>query len=138
MGSEESVRQEISELVEKINLFIGHLIRTQNQEARTNSVLANLAMGEGYIIFDMMMKWLPARYKEEQSDFFGLKGLSTAGITYIFKATDENAQENYQIEHYHLVSEDGQQDSFHAYSNLEAAITDFRTHHPHIRSFAGT
>ena len=39
--------------------------------------------------------------------------------------------------HYHLVTADGQQDSFHSYSLLEAALTLFLVDHPIIRNFVG-
>ena len=41
------------------------------------------------------------------------------------------------MEHFHLVTADGQQDSFHSYSNLEAALTLFSEEHPNMRKFIG-
>lgn len=39
--------------------------------------------------------------------------------------------------HYHLVAADGQQDSFHSYSILEAALTLFIKEYPGIKTFIG-
>ena len=39
--------------------------------------------------------------------------------------------------HYHLVAADGQQDSFHSYSILEAAFTLFMKEYPEIKTFVG-
>jgi hypothetical protein len=75
-------------LKERINSFIGHLCRAENQERRVKSVMADLPEDTCYIIFDMMMKWIPLKSKSEQSDWFGQAGISVAGVTFIMRNKD--------------------------------------------------
>jgi hypothetical protein len=43
----------------------------------------------------------------------------------------------WEMYHYHLVTADAQQDSFHSYSILEASLTLFKVDHPEMKKFIG-
>jgi hypothetical protein len=79
-------------LVDRVDSFIGHLCRAENQERRINNIMTELPEDTCYIIFDMMMKWIPLKFKEEQSDWFGKSGISVAGITFMMRQIDEKGK----------------------------------------------
>ena len=53
-----------------------HIVRTINQEKSKANILDELDRKQALIIMDWAMKWLPKRYRETQTDWFGKKGLS--------------------------------------------------------------
>lgn len=61
---------------ERIMEWKSHIVRTINQEKSKVNVLDNLDKQQALIIMDWAMKWLPKKYREAQTDWFGKKGLS--------------------------------------------------------------
>ena len=53
-----------------------HLLRTVNQEEAKQDALAALDEHSCLIVMDWAMKFLPLRYRERMSEFFGKRGKS--------------------------------------------------------------
>ncbi|CAF1193962.1 unnamed protein product [Didymodactylos carnosus] len=63
-------------LKEPVDAYKSHQMRTVNQDRAREEVLAQLPKDSFYYYMDWAMKFLPAKYREAQSDFFGKRGLS--------------------------------------------------------------
>ena len=61
---------------DSINSWKFHLLRSVNQDMAREHLLSFLPDDTVFIYLDWAMKWLPAKYRESQSFFFGKKGLS--------------------------------------------------------------
>jgi hypothetical protein len=61
---------------EAIDAWKCHLLRAVNQDLCRQEILGTLANNSVYIYMDWAMKWLPEKYRESQSSFFGKRGLS--------------------------------------------------------------
>ena len=61
---------------EAIDAWKCHLLRAINQDLCRQEILETLTNNSVYIYMDWAMKWLPEKYREGQSDFFGKRGLS--------------------------------------------------------------
>ena len=51
-----------------------HLLRAIHQDRSKTDIMDSLSPQTAMIIFDFAMKFLPVKYREAQSDFFGKKG----------------------------------------------------------------
>ena len=61
---------------EAIDAWKCHLLRTVNQDLCRQEILETLVNDSVYIYMGWAMKWLPEKYREGQSSFFGKRGLS--------------------------------------------------------------
>ena len=61
---------------ETIDAWKCHLLRAINQDLCRQEILGTLNNNSLYIYMDWAMKWLPEKYREGQSNFFGKRGLS--------------------------------------------------------------
>ena len=61
---------------EAIDAWKCHLLRAVNQDLCRQEILETLANDSVYIYMDWAIKWLPEKYREGQSSFFGKRGLS--------------------------------------------------------------
>jgi hypothetical protein len=76
--------------LERISDWKAHILRTQNQEEGRYKALEELQEHQLLIVMDWAMKFLPALYREKQSDFFGQKGMSWHVSVAIFRAEDRS------------------------------------------------
>ena len=61
---------------EAIDAWKCHLLRAINQDLCRQEILGTLNNNSVYIYMDWAMKWLPEKYREGQSNFFGKRGPS--------------------------------------------------------------
>jgi hypothetical protein len=61
---------------EKFEAWKAHTVRTIIQDDAKSTVLEKLTGKEVLIIVDWAMKWLPVKFRETQSEWFGTKGIS--------------------------------------------------------------
>jgi hypothetical protein len=61
---------------EDIDAWKCHLLRSVNQDLCRQELIENLSNDTVFIYLDWAMKWLPEKFREPQSDFFGKRGLS--------------------------------------------------------------
>ena len=76
---------DVSHAVEAIHDWKAHLLRSVNQEQAKQDVLRALTDDSILIIMDWAMKYLPKRYREQMSDFYGKRGKSWYVACVIFK-----------------------------------------------------
>lgn len=59
-----------------ISLWKAHIMRTTNQEREKQEILENLDSSSNVVVIDWAMKFLPIRFREKQSDWYGKRGLN--------------------------------------------------------------
>ena len=62
--------------IQAILSWKAHQIRVVHQDEYRLQVIEKLSENTGLIVQDFAMKFLPAEYREAQSDFFGKRGIS--------------------------------------------------------------
>ena len=62
--------------VASIQDWKAHLLRSVNQEEGKQFALVHVDSASCLIVMDWAMKYLPQRYRERMSDFFGKRGRS--------------------------------------------------------------
>lgn len=53
-----------------------HIVRTSHQEKAKSDIMANMGPNEVFLVLDWAMKYLPRRYREDESNWFAKRGLS--------------------------------------------------------------
>jgi hypothetical protein len=53
-----------------------HIVRTSHQEKAKSDIMANMGPNEVLLVLGWAMKYLPRRYREDQSNWFAKRGLS--------------------------------------------------------------
>ena len=77
---------DLTHAVEAIHDWKAHLLRSINQEQAKQDVLSALTDDSVLIIMDWAMKYLPKRYREQMSDFYGKRGKSWYVACVIFRS----------------------------------------------------
>ena len=77
------VTEQISQLELTLAKFVGHLVADFAHSKRKQDILKSLGDNEALVVHDFMMKFLPQKYAETQSDHFGKAGMSLHGSTFI-------------------------------------------------------
>uniref|UniRef100_A0A8W8NIJ4 C2H2-type domain-containing protein n=1 Tax=Magallana gigas TaxID=29159 RepID=A0A8W8NIJ4_MAGGI len=114
--------------LEKISDWKAHILRTQNQEEGRYRALEELQPHQLLIIMDWAMKFLPALYREKQSDFFGQKGMSWHVSVAIFRAEDGSLKHKTFNHTFRAV----RQDWFAVASAIEHILKSIRVQMPGI------
>lgn len=112
-----------------IHAWKAHLIRSVTQEEAKQNALNQLDEGTCLIIIDWAMKYLPQRYRERMSEFFGKRGRSwhvSAVITHL------HADGRYEVECFvHLINTCNQ-NSFAVMSVIEHLLKTIKLEYPSI------
>ena len=66
---------QISEARQNIQAWKAHLLRSINQDAARHEILENLDAKSIFLTMDWAMKFLPRKFRESQSDWFGKRGI---------------------------------------------------------------
>ena len=113
--------------VESIKAWKLHQLRCSRQdEARTN-VLDNLDQNSVHITQDWAMKFLPQKYRESQSDWFGKRGISWH-ITVVAR----KVQEHFQHQSFIHIVENSKQDSMTVVRIIEHTLRTLKNEHPEL------
>ncbi|XP_063409537.1 uncharacterized protein LOC134692858 [Mytilus trossulus] len=70
----EDTTKNFQDALQKINDWKAHIARNVNQDLFRTQKLDNLKRFEGVLVMDWAMKFLPMRYREKQTDWFGQRG----------------------------------------------------------------
>ena len=62
--------------VKQIDAWKAHLLRSSNQDQARLDVLRSLNQESTLLVLDWAMKFLPRKFRESQSDWFGKRGIS--------------------------------------------------------------
>lgn len=90
-----------------INELKAHLIRSKNQDGARRDITANLTEGDLFLIADWAMKFLPRKFREGQTDWFGKRGINWHIAVCATKDND-----SYNLETYvHILDSQSPQDS---------------------------
>ena len=71
----DEMEYEISEARQNIQAWKAHLLRSINQDAVRHEILENLDAKSIFLTMDWAMKFLPRKFRESQSDWFGKRGI---------------------------------------------------------------
>lgn len=71
----DEMEYEISQASQNIQAWKAHLLRAINQDAARHEILENLDAKSVFLTMDWAMKFLPRKFRESQSDWFGKRGI---------------------------------------------------------------
>ena len=68
-----------------------HIVRARNQDAAKSNFLEQMSTSEVLVVLDWAMKYLPRRYREDQSNWFAKRGLNWH-VAVVFHRTEVNLE----------------------------------------------
>ena len=107
-----------------------HLLRTVNQEEGKQYALAQLDSSSCLVVMDWAMKYLPQRYRERMSDFFGKRGRSW----HVSAVITKQAPGKYQVECFVHLFDNCEQNSFAVASIIEHLLETIKKETPEIKN----
>lgn len=120
---------DVSHALEAIGSWKAHLLRTVNQEQAKEDALGALNDESILIIMDWAMKYLPQRYREQMSDFYGKRGKSWHVACVVFKS----GENEYNVETFVHVFDSCIQDWFSVASIVEHLLVTIKEEHPDMK-----
>lgn len=93
--------------VECIYEWKSHILRSKNQEKARQQIVTSLVENEAFIVSDWAMKFLPRKFREGQTDWFGKRGINWH-ITFTVLKTGDNIN---HLTHVHIFNEPTSQDA---------------------------
>lgn len=75
-GEKDELKYEVEQSVLKIRAWKAHILRAINQDQARINVIQILDPTTALLVLDWAMKYLPKKYREAQSDWFGKRGIS--------------------------------------------------------------
>ena len=72
---QDEMEHEISQSIQSIEAWKAHLFRAINQDAARHEILENLDAQAVLVVMDWAMKFLPRKFREGQSDWYGKRGI---------------------------------------------------------------
>ena len=114
--------------VASIKDWKAHLLRTVNQDEGKQYALAQLDSVSCLVVMDWAMKYLPQRYRERMSDFFGKRGRSW----HVSAVITKEAPEKFQVECFVHLLDNCTQDSFAVASIIEHLLETIKKESPDI------
>jgi hypothetical protein len=118
---------EIKEYIRHIYAWKSHLLRLLNQDEAKNKALRDLKDDTALVIMDWAMKYLPQRYREHMSDFFGKKGKNWHVSAVITKSDG-----GYKVECYVHLLDSCVQGAFAVTSIVENLLHTIRKDYPSV------
>ena len=116
---------DVMHAIEAISDWKGHLLRSVNQEQAKQAVLTALTDDSVFIIMDWAMKYLPKRYREQMSDFYGKRGMSW----HVSCAVFNSGVKGYKTETLVYLFDSCTQDWFSVASILEHLLVTIKQEH---------
>ncbi|KAK3107867.1 hypothetical protein FSP39_023918, partial [Pinctada imbricata] len=118
----------VASAVDQIKEWKRHIIRTINQDQSRIDLLQNLESHQALIVMDWAMKFLPRKFREKQSDWFGQRGRNWHATVCIYK--DSNSELCHRT--FTHVLNSVRQDWFAVASLLENSLTSLHEQLPQI------
>ena len=125
------VKFDVTHAVDAIGSWKAHMLRTINQEQAKEEMLDALNDESVLVIMDWAMKYLPQRYREQMSDFYGKRGKSWHVSCVVCKSS-ENA--SYNVETVVHVFDSCTQDWFSVASIVEHLLITIKQEHPDVKA----
>jgi len=123
------IRFDVEHATEAIYIWKAHLIRTVNQERAKQDTLNFLSDEKILVVMDWAMKYLPNRYREQMSDFYGKRGKSWHVSCIVHKPNDD-----YEVETIVHLFDSCTQDWFSVASILENVLVTVKQEHPKVKA----
>ncbi|KAL9966751.1 hypothetical protein ACROYT_G024870 [Oculina patagonica] len=124
------VKFDMAHAVHAIASWKAHMLRTVNQEQAKEDALGAPNDKSVLVTMDWAMKYLPQRYREQMSDFYGKRGKSWHVACVILKS-DEN---EYNVETVVHIFDSCTQDWFSVASILEHLLVSVKQEHPDVET----
>ena len=121
---------DVTHAVEAIANWKAHMLRTVDQEQAKEETLGALNNQSVLVIMDWAMKYLPQRYREQISDFYGKRGKSWHVACVVFK-TGEN---EFSVETIVHIFDSCIQDWFSVASIIEHVLVTIKQEHPNVKT----
>ncbi|XP_076106707.1 uncharacterized protein LOC143075235 [Mytilus galloprovincialis] len=119
----------VENAVEAIKDWKSHAMRARNQEGAKQDLLKNLNENQALITCDWAMKFLPRKFREGQSDWFGKRGINWHISVTLYKQGEELKT----ITHVHIFSSQISQDGSVTASVLCDVVHDLTKQVPNIQ-----
>lgn len=124
-----NIQFEVQHAVEGVNAWKAHLLRTINQERAKHEVLSSLDRESAMLVLDWAMKFLPLKFREQMTDFFGKKGKSWH-VTCVITKKEDGMME---VESFVHVFNHCQQNWFAVASICEHVLCTIKEERPKIK-----
>ena len=124
-----NIQFEVQHAVESVNAWKAHLLRTINQERAKHEVLSGLDRESAMLVLDWAMKFLPLKFREQMTDFFGKKGKSWH-VTCVIAKKEDGMME---VESFVHVFNECQQNWFAVASICEHVLRTIKEERPQIK-----
>ena len=121
---------EISQSKQSIQAWKAHLLRSVNQDAARHEILQNLDGQSVFLVMDWAMKFLPRKFRESQSDWFGKRGIPWH-LTVAMRKNDKAETEMLTFVH---CFESCNQDSFTVLAVIDDVFNQLKSIMPEINS----
>lgn len=115
--------------LEDINLWKAHQLRGATQEKCRSDILETLDNKTVLITQDWAMKFIPRKYREGQSDWYGKRGISWH-ITVVLRSVNDQL-ESLTFVH---ITESGQQDSHTVTAIMQHVVSEVKKIMPHLET----
>ncbi|CAC5365693.1 unnamed protein product [Mytilus coruscus] len=116
--------------VESIFLWKSHILRARNQEAAKSFLFNYMKEDEIFVVFDWAMKYLPRKYREDQLDWFGKRGISWHISVYFRR----NAEELQSLTFVHIFDSQISQDSKTTSATICDVLNNVLKNNPEVKS----
>ena len=116
------VKFDVTHAVEAIASWKAHMLRTVNQEQAKEETLV-------LIIMDWAMKYLPQRYREQKSDFYGKRRISWHSACVVFKIGGNE----FNVETMVHIFDSCIPDWFSIASIVEHVLVTIKQEHPNVK-----
>ncbi|XP_071162572.1 uncharacterized protein [Mytilus edulis] len=127
--NKDSIVFQVENAVEAIKDWKSHAMRARNQEGAKQDLLKNLNENQALITCDWAMKFLPRKFREGQSDWFGKRGINWHISVTLYKQGEELKT----ITHVHIFSSQISQDGSVTASVLCDVVHDLTKQVPNIQ-----
>ena len=91
-AEKDEIKFQVEQSVQNISAWKAHILRSSNQDQARLDVLESLDPTSALLVLDWAMKFLPKKYRESQSDWFGKRGISWHITVAIRKKEDGTMQ----------------------------------------------
>ena len=126
----DEMEYEISQLIQSIEAWKAHLLCAINQDAARHEILENLDAQAVLVVIDWAMKFLPRKFRESQSDWFGKRGIPW----HISVALRKNANDETELFTFVHAFESCNQDSFTVLAIIDDVFRQLKEIMPEVNS----
>ena len=110
-----------------VEAWKAHILRTYNQESAKHDILDSMNGSSIMLIMDWAMKFLPTRFREQMTDFYGKRGRSWHVSAVIVKT-----EEGFEVECYVHLFNSCTQNWFSIASIIEHVLSMIKNQNPNI------